>query len=241
MIEQADKGTIFLDEIGEMSPEGQVRLLRVLEERTITRIGDDRQIPVNVRIIAATNRNLYQEVQKGKFREDLYYRLNVLTLNIPPLRKRREDIELLANHFLEKYSRENEKHVVLDASAMEVLKNYPWRGNVRQLRNFCERLVIISDRRVIGRELLQSQIQEIYQQENEEIEETELSTLKSGTSTAESDMVVAERQEQDEETERQRILAELKLCLGNRGETAKNLHMSRATLWRKMKKYGISV
>ncbi|MEI3187243.1 MAG: sigma 54-interacting transcriptional regulator [Lachnospiraceae bacterium] len=241
LIEQADKGTIFLDEIGEMSPEGQVRLLRVLEERTITRIGDDRQIPVNVRIIAATNRNLYQEVQKGKFREDLYYRLNVLTLNIPPLRKRREDIELLANHFLEKYSRENEKHVVLDAGAMEVLKNYPWRGNVRQLRNFCERLVIISDRRVIGRELLQSQIQEIYQQENEEIEETELSTLKSGTSTAESDMVVAERQEQDEETERQRILAELKLCLGNRGETAKNLHMSRATLWRKMKKYGISV
>lgn len=241
LIEQADKGTIFLDEIGEMSPEGQVRLLRVLEERTITRIGDDRQIPVNVRIIAATNRNLYQEVQKGKFREDLYYRLNVLTLNIPPLRKRREDIELLVNHFLEKYSRENEKHVVLDAGAMEVLKNYPWRGNVRQLRNFCERLVIISDRRVIGRELLQSQIQEIYQQENEEIEETELSTLKSGTSTAESDMVVAERREQDEETERQRILAELKLCLGNRGETAKNLHMSRATLWRKMKKYGISV
>ena len=239
--EQANGGSVLLDEIGEMSPRMQAKLLRFLNDGTFRRVGEDHEVHVDVRVICATQKNLVELVQKGMFREDLYYRLNVLTLNIPPLRKRREDIELLANHFLEKYSRENEKHVVLDAGAMEVLKNYPWRGNVRQLRNFCERLVIISDRRVIGRELLQSQIQEIYQQENEEIEETELSTLKSGTSTAESDMVVAERQEQDEETERQRILAELKLCLGNRGETAKNLHMSRATLWRKMKKYGISV
>ena len=239
LIEQADKGTIFLDEIGEMSPGGQVRLLRVLEEHTISRIGDDRQIPVDVRIIAATNRNLYQAVQEGRFREDLYYRLNVLTLQIPPLRERGSDVVLLAESFLERYSRQNDKAVALDPAGTAILQSYRWPGNVRQLRNFCERLAIISDCPIINREMLSAQLTEIHL--------TEESARKSSL-TAEAPAEKAEECPSIEKTnaqdslasrERQEILDTLLRFRGNRQKTADALGCTRATLWRKMKKYGI--
>lgn len=144
LFEVAHEGTIFLDEIGEMPLPLQARLLRVLQEREIMRLGSDRVIPVNVRIIAATNHNLAEEVEKGKFRNDLYHRLEVLSLYIPPLRARKEDIELLAGHFLKQFSlREGKAVPSLTPAALEKLKKYDWPGNVRELQNLIEKYVLL--------------------------------------------------------------------------------------------------
>ncbi|MFZ5633267.1 MAG: sigma 54-interacting transcriptional regulator [Bacillota bacterium] len=144
LFEMAHGGTIFLDEIGEMSLRVQARLLRVLQEREIMRIGSDRVIPVDVRIIAATNYDLSQEVKNGKFRSDLYHRLEVLNLDIPPLRARKEDIELLANHFVAQFSYQVKKAVPpLSRSSLEALKNYDWPGNVRELQNVIQKYVLL--------------------------------------------------------------------------------------------------
>jgi len=137
--EIADGGTIFLDEIGEMPLEMQTKLLRAIEEGTIIRVGGNETIPVDVRIIAATNKNLRNEVAKGNFRHDLYYRLNVIPMELPSLRERSEDIPLLANYFMKKISRSiNKKPIIIDDASMEVIKNYSWPGNVRELENFIE-------------------------------------------------------------------------------------------------------
>ncbi|HCU23429.1 MAG TPA: DNA-binding response regulator [Deltaproteobacteria bacterium] len=143
--EMADGGTLFLDEIGDMSPKLQVKLLRVLQERRFEPVGSGRSLEVDVRIVAATHQNLEKAVKERSFREDLFYRLNVIPIRIPPLRERREDIPLLAQHFFQKFSRENgHKHPpVLDAEAMEILRHYAWPGNVRELENLIERLVIL--------------------------------------------------------------------------------------------------
>lgn len=244
LIELADKGTIFLDEIGEMSLSGQVRLLRVIEERMITRIGDDRQIPIDVRIIAATNRNLYKEVKTGKFREDLYYRLNVLTLVIPPLRERGCDIELLAISFLEKYGRQNDKVVKLTEDGMEVMRKYAWPGNIRQLRNFCERLVIISDRQNLDGALLMTQLRDVYQEENMLLD---INASAVGNEEQRSKYIVENAKTngvhvetisgiQKKELE---IREALNMFEGNKRKTAEYLGVSYATLWRKIKKYDI--
>jgi DNA-binding NtrC family response regulator len=155
LFELADQGTLFLDEIGEISPATQLKLLRFLEEREFQRVGGTRSIEVDVRIITATNKNLRQNVEDGKFREDLYYRLNVISLPIPPLRERQDDIPLLADYFLEKYSRLLSKNVRrLSEEARGVLLRYPWPGNVRELKNIIERIVLLSDDDVIaGREI----------------------------------------------------------------------------------------
>lgn len=244
LIELADKGTIFLDEIGEMSLSGQVRLLRVIEERMITRIGDDRQIPIDVRIIAATNRNLYKEVKTGKFREDLYYRLNVLTLVIPPLRERGCDIELLAISFLEKYGRQNDKVVKLTEDGMDVMRKYAWPGNIRQLRNFCERLVIISDRQNLDGALLMTQLRDVYQEENMLLD---INASAAGDEEQRSKYIVENAKTngvhmetisgiQKKELE---IREALNMFEGNKRKTAEYLGVSYATLWRKIKKYDI--
>jgi transcriptional regulator with GAF, ATPase, and Fis domain len=139
--ELADSGTVFLDEIGELQIDLQPKLLRVLESRTIRRVGGDRPIPIDVRVVAATNRNLEQEVKKGNFREDLFYRLNVVPIFLPPLRKRKEDIPLLVEAFIESHNEENKDKRVdgVTASAMELLLSYDWPGNVRELRNTINR------------------------------------------------------------------------------------------------------
>ena len=144
--EQADKGTIFLDEIGDMSLKTQAKVLRVLQEQELERLGSNRLLKVDVRVLAATNKDLEQEIQKGTFREDLFYRLNVVPILVPPLRERREDIPVLARHFADVFSRENNfRRKSFTVAAMERLKQHAWRGNIRELRNTVERLMIMSN------------------------------------------------------------------------------------------------
>ena len=142
--EQAHEGTLFLDEIGEISPAVQVKLLRVLQERVVERVGGTKTIPVDVRIIAATNRNLEEAIRKNQFREDLYYRLNVVPIYLPPLRQRKEDIPLLINHFLGRFNQENARSVTISPGAISSLIEHDWPGNVRELENTVERLVVMS-------------------------------------------------------------------------------------------------
>jgi len=143
--ELADGGTLFLDEIGDISASAQVKLLRVLQEREFERVGGSKTIKVNVRLVAATNRDLEQMVKDGEFREDLYYRLNVIPIDLPPLREREEDIRLLVNFFLEKSMKNHKKKVKILDKAMEKLMNYPWPGNVRELENTIERIVLMGN------------------------------------------------------------------------------------------------
>jgi two-component system NtrC family response regulator len=148
--ESANTGTLFLDEIGEISMDTQVKLLRVLQERTLERVGGTQPIEVDIRVVAATNKNLLEEVQNGNFREDLYYRLNVVSIEMPPLRERREDIPLLAAFFLDKYAKENDKPVKsFSPAAMDYISGYEWPGNVRQLENVIERCVVLASREFI--------------------------------------------------------------------------------------------
>ena len=153
--EAANGGTIFLDEIGEISPAMQVRLLRVLQEAEIVRVGDHKTRKLDVRVIAATNRNLEEEVQAGNFRADLFYRLNVVYLSVPALRQRNEDIPLLLEHFLSKYSQRNCKFIEgISREALEIMKAYPWPGNVRELENCVEKMVVMAPSNEINSELL---------------------------------------------------------------------------------------
>ncbi len=142
--ELADGGTLFLDEIGDMSLPAQAKVLRALQENKIVRVGGEKEIPVNVRILAATNKNLKSEIEKGNFREDLYHRLSVIVIQVPPLRERKDDIPLLVGNFLEIIAQDMGKPVpTFEPEAMEALKQYQWTGNIRELRNIVERLVIL--------------------------------------------------------------------------------------------------
>ena len=144
--EQANKGTVVLDEISEMPLPLQAKLLRVLQEKEVDRIGGTRPVPIDARVVAITNVNLKTAVAEGKFREDLYYRINVIPLILPPLRERKDDIELLTHHFLEKFSLANHKNIaVIDKAALNMLLDHDWKGNVRELENVIERAVLISD------------------------------------------------------------------------------------------------
>jgi two-component system nitrogen regulation response regulator NtrX len=144
--EQASGGTLFLDEIGDMSLPAQAKVLRALQENTIMRVGGEKTIPVDVRIITATNKELKEEIQKNTFREDLYHRISVIIIHVPPLKERKEDIPLLANHFLgETCDNEGKPQMVFEEEALEQLKKYEWTGNVRELRNVVERLSILCD------------------------------------------------------------------------------------------------
>ena len=155
--ELADGGTLFLDEIGCMSIAMQAKLLRVLEDKTIERLGGEKGIPVNVRIISATNIDFEKEIEKGNFRHDLYYRLNVIPIYLPPLRERKEDIPLFVQYFLEKFNKElNKKVAGFTPAALQIMTNYHWPGNVRELQNFIERLIVLSSNTIISEDDLQS-------------------------------------------------------------------------------------
>jgi Nif-specific regulatory protein len=143
--ELAEGGTLFLDEIGDISASAQVKLLRVLQEREFERVGGNKTIKVNVRLLAATNRNLENMVHEGLFREDLYYRLNVIPIDLPPLRERGDDIALLVNFFLKKSMNNHKKRVVITDEAMDILCQYSWPGNVRELENTVERIVLMGN------------------------------------------------------------------------------------------------
>ncbi len=212
--EAADKGTLFLDEIGEIDANTQVHLLRALEEKKITRVGGNEETEADVRIIAATNRNLRTMVEQGQFREDLYYRLNVVTIDLPPIRNRQEDILPLAECFLKKYAKENNRPVgSFSVEVVEFMLNYHWRGNVRELENMVERGVILSKDKVIT-------LAE-FPQDLTGPERVEGRTL--------------------EALERNHILKVLEETDGNIARTAKILGIHRMTLYNKLKKYSIDV
>ncbi len=161
--EQAQGGTIFLDEVGDMSPSLQTKLLRVLQEKEIERLGGSKPVKVDVRVVAATNRDLEGMMREGRFREDLYYRLNVVPIFIPPLRERREDIPVLVYHFLDQFREQYAKEVRLAPEVMDALMNYPWPGNVRELRNVVERMVILDVDGVLTEEDLPAELKGSFQ------------------------------------------------------------------------------
>ena len=152
--EQADGGTLFLDEIGDMSLSAQAKVLRALQENRITRVGGDKDIKVNVRVVAATNKDLKEEIKEKKFREDLYHRIGVILIHVPPLRERKEDITLLVDKFLDDISSEyGSKKCEIDDKAIEILQSYEWTGNIRELRNVTERLVIMCGNKITAEDV----------------------------------------------------------------------------------------
>ncbi len=222
---QADRGTIFLDEIAETSAAMQAKLLRVIQEREVQRVGGEATLKVDVRILAATNRTLDEEVKAGNFREDLFYRLNVVTLDIPPLRERQEDIPLLAQHFLEKFAEKNHRQVKgVTPLAMDMLLRYPWPGNVRELENTIERAVILLPGEHITEKELPSNIREAF-------------SVDGGLSPPPVSAPAANRPLG--EIEREAILATLEDSGGNKSETARRLGINRKTLHKKLKEYGV--
>jgi len=215
--EVADRSSIFLDEVGEVPQAVQVKLLRILQEETFERLGSNKTVKVDTRIIAATNKNLAALVKDGQFREDLYWRLNVITLQIPPLRERREDIPNLVQHFINRFSRKNEKEMKgLESKAMEVLLGYGWPGNVRELENVIERSVVLDRDGIIGTDDLPAQIQ------SASIPAMESVTIPLGTPLEEVERILME------ET--------LKRTKGDKGLASKLLGISTRTLYRKMDK-----
>jgi two-component system nitrogen regulation response regulator NtrX len=219
---QADAGTLFLDEVGDMSSKTQAKVLRVLEEQRFTPVGGNSAIKVDVRVIASTNKNLEQEIELGRFREDLYYRLNVLPFQIPPLRERSEDIAVLTPYFLDDFARKNgRKAPVLTPKAMEILECYPWPGNVRELRNIMERIVIMTH---------QSRI-DIY-----DLPESILNrTLLTQSGQEEESSLQGAR----ERFEREYILQKLMEYKGNVSRAAQALQIERSNLYRKIRQLGI--
>ncbi|SHN66167.1 sigma-54-dependent transcriptional regulator [Desulfovibrio litoralis] len=233
---QANESTIFLDEIGEMPLSLQPKLLRVLQQGEIQRVGSDQLLKVDARIIAATNRNLLNEVKEGKFREDLYFRLNVINLKVPALRERKEDIPLLASYFLKKFSEKNNKNVTtINPKALELLSSYHWAGNVRELQNIIERAVILTPPN--SNELDIKVLPPQFYNENKEtntlkISET-LSNFNSETQGSLTDLSLAT-------IEKQAIRENLKKYDGNRSEVARILGITRSTLLKKIKDYNLT-
>ena len=219
---QAEGGTLFLDEVSEMSPGMQVKLLRVLQEREITRVGGDEVIKVDVRVIAATNKDLIKEMDAGHFRDDLYYRLNVVTINVPPLRERREDIPLIAQHFLKMFAERNHKSIKgFTPQVMDRLLKYNWPGNVRELMNAVERGVVLSRSDYLNEgELVLA------------LRDHELPEEASSWKALKEDMPL-------EEVEKEAIMKTMEMAGGNKSEAARRLGITRRTLHIKLKKYGM--
>ena len=222
LFEVAEGGTLLLDEVGEMSPAMQSKLLQVLDTRELRRVGGTRVHRVDVRVIAATNKNLEEEIARGNFREDLFYRLNVIPFGVPPLREHAEDVPLLANHFLREFALAyGRKFKELTPAAVEALQAYSWPGNVRELRNLIERIVIMNPQTVIDRRHLPSLLLRNHHPRKTAAEPT---TLQQARAAYERDF----------------ILKKLEENRGNITRTAEGLGLERSHLYRKMKSLGIS-
>ncbi len=230
--ELAAGGTLFLDEIGDMPLEQQVSLLRVLQERKITRIGSDKVVPIDVRIICATNKNLSDEVERGRFRKDLYYRLNVISITIPPLRERGDDIVLLFNYFLEKLDKDWGRDFNVEQEVIDRILSYEWPGNVRELQNIVERIISLTEGQTITAAHLPSELtRPVDRKQPEEV------TLP--PSVVDLTGCRYNRRRFIEESERQEIMTLLSSYGGNVSLTARQMGVSRNTLYRKMKLYAI--
>ena len=220
--ELANNGTIFLDEIGDMSQQAQAKVLRAIEDGKIERVGGGKKIDVDVRLIAATNKNLKEEIEKGNFREDLYHRLNVLPIIIPPLRDRAEDIQILVEHFAQDISIKHKKPVTkFSEDAIHVLQHQSWTGNVRELRNLVERIIILVDKK--------------------EVSGKDIDFLFAGSQQSVDELVDTSNsfQEFKEKAERVFILKQLRSNDWNISKTAEILEIQRSHLYNKMKKYSI--
>ena len=238
--EAADGGTIFLDEIGTLDSQLQIKLLRVLQEREFERVGDHHTMRVDVRVIAATNLDLEEEVRKGTFREDLYYRLNVVTVNLPPLRARREDIPRLIDHFLDRYNQENDRNLrKISRDVLNALLRYPWPGNVRELENAVERAVVLSTAEEFTEDLLPLQIRLFAQQVRGDSNDESIEAIAARL----AELSIRQLQAQDGEVydrvvgevERQLIREALGYCGGVKVRTADFLGINRNTLNKKVK------
>jgi Nif-specific regulatory protein len=217
--ELAAGGTIFLDEVGDFSPSTQIKLLRVLQEKEFERVGGTGTIKTDVRVIAATNRDVENLIAEGKFRQDLYYRLNVFSIHVPPLRERKTDILLLADHFVEKYSRAHHKDVQrISTPAIDMLMSYHWPGNVRELENCMERAVVVSNDKVIHGHYLPPTLQTA-----EATGTTHRGTL----------------QESLDEFEKELLLDALKSARGNMAKAARNLNLTERVMGLRVRRYGI--
>jgi DNA-binding NtrC family response regulator len=217
--EMADGGTLFLDEIGEIDPSVQVKILRVLEERRFERVGGQEAVDVDVRLVTATNRDLKKMVEEGSFREDLYYRLKVVVVSLPPLRDRPGDVALLVGHFLDHFNTENAKTIRgLTPDALEALTAYPWPGNVRELRNVVEQMVVLARGDRLTLRNVPAEVREGAEPRPSARPASDLSL---------------------EDAERQLIVRALKAHGGNRTRAAEQLGISRRTLHRKLNAYGL--
>ncbi len=217
--ELADGGSIFLDEIGEINQQVQIKILRVLQEKKFERVGGEETIEVDVRIIAATNRDLEKEVEEGRFREDLFYRLNVVRIHVPPLRERKDDIPMMVASFIKEFSNENQKKIEgVDLKARNILYSYDWPGNVRQLRNCIESAVVMAEKNVITAEDLPPGIMPGH--------EGQCIKIPLGTTVSEA--------------EKEIILQTLAANNGNKSKTADMLGIGRKTLHRKLNEYGVA-
>jgi transcriptional regulator with PAS, ATPase and Fis domain len=222
-IEMADGGTVFLDEIGDMPMPLQAKLLRILQDHRFTRVGGTKEISVNIRVIAATNKDLKQTVKAGTFREDLYFRLNVINLTLPPLRERPEDIPLLADFFLKRHARESKRpHVRLTADAIDGMTRYPWPGNIRELDNVIARAVVLTPQDSIG------------------VEQLMLSPPELAVPGETADYCNLPYHESMEEHSRQVILRALQACNGSQTKAAERLKLQRTYLARLIKQKNIS-
>ena len=225
-VELAEQGTLFLDEIGDISPAMQVKLLRILQDKEYERLGGTRTLQADVRFVAATHRNLERMIKKGEFREDLYYRLNVVRLDLPPLRERLDDVEYLVGHFASRFAKDHGKAVRLDPAVTPLLKAQRWPGNVRQLQNFIECLVVLTETPVIG-------VNEVQAQLEREVGGMATSELQSEVSVIELGAAVAQ-------AERRAIQKALRRASGDRTLAARILGVSRRTLFYKLREYQLN-
>ncbi len=220
LFQEADGGTLFLDEVGETALSTQVKVLRFLQDGEIRRVGDNEPLFVDVRLIAATNKELPKLIEEGKFREDLFYRLNVIPIHLPPIRKRKDDIPLLVNHFMKKYVEREHKNVVsISPEAMKMLTGYHWPGNVRELENVIERAIILTNRNTILPDDFPASIRDSHKRTQDVEVDLEEKTL--------------------EDVEKHTILKTLEKYSWNQKQASEILGISTTTLWRKLKLYGI--
>lgn len=243
--EAAHTGTIFLDEINSTTLHLQVKLLRVLQQKEFERVGDTETITVDTRVIAASNREITREIEEGRFREDLYWRLNVVPVEIPPLRKRREDIPALVAHFLNYYSTTNERFVVhIQHEAMQAMQDYHWPGNVRELQNYVERAVVMAEGDELTLELLPKYISGTEEKETKQVHRSmdfdSLATevVLEGMRTAPPDADDLHRRIVDR-VEKELIVQVLSACNQVQTKTATKLGINRNTLHKKLKDYGL--
>jgi two-component system, NtrC family, response regulator HydG len=239
----ADGGTLFLDEIGDISPALQVKLLRALQEQKFTPVGANREIEVNVRIVAATNRNLEEMIKKGGFREDLFYRLNVLPIFLPPLRDRKDDVPCLVEHFLEKFnSTYGTKITGLSPDAKELLLRYNWPGNIRELENVIEHAFVIESGSSISAASLPDSIRGLSRSVGKSAVASDNFGQKSDGDNAgfAIDLKNLDFQSQKEEFEKHFIISALKIFNGRINQTALHANIPKKTLLRKLEKYGLT-